>query len=824
MTPPTSTFATLLRRHRRAASLTQEELAARAGISARTVADLERGVNLTPRRDTLELLIQALALADPDRAALKMAARRAPSPARPMPGQRRTNLPASLTGFIGRTGEQALLRQALAAAHLVTVTGMGGCGKTRLALRVTEDALPDYPDGVWLADLSALADPLLVTGVVAGVLGVRDTGQHTLLNALTASLRPKGLLLVLDNCEHLADSCGALTLAILQACPRVRVLATSREPLGVAGEHILTLLPLALPSHAAQPDDVQRSDAARLFVERARAVRPGFALTGHNAAIVAALCRRLDGIPLALELAAARLAALSIEDLAARLDDGFGLLGGANRAGPPRQQTLRATLDWSHRLLDEPERAVLRRLSVFAGGWTLDAAEAVGAGAEARRTDVAGPLCRLVDKSLVLAEDVAGMGGERRYRLLETVRQYAGEHLLASGEAAAVRQRHRAWYLALAEQAEPHLTGPTQDRWLDLLETEHDNLRTALARHADDTNDAAARVRLAAALWRFWLRRNHRSEGRRWLTGVRADAGATALRARVLFGRSVLAWSLRDASQATVMVLKALSLYRGLHDRKGRADALGVLGEIAQWNGDGIRAQELFGQSLTLRQALGDARGTALALRALGVLAYEGSDYVRGRALIEEALYVYQRLGDGRNIGLSLYHLALIAGDQEQYERAEHLCAQSTTLFERAGDTEMLVFSHLAQGNLARDRGDLPRAARLYDEACAYSRDLEEPLYSLSAILFAQGHLARLRGAYDEATTLLEQSRAYADERGSSRSRAHVRDELGTVALLQGDTPRAAMLYAESPTLAVAREDWSRLSSYKVRPVAPRDC
>jgi len=537
------------------------------------------------------MLVRALALPEPDRAALEVAAKRAPAPTRSLSVQRRANLPAPLTSFVGRTEEQVRLRQALTATRMVTVTGMGGCGKTRLTLQVAGAVLPDYPDGVWLADLAALADPLLIAGTVASALDVRDTHQHTLLEALIASLRARRLLLVLDNCEHLVDACAMLVSAILRACPRVRIVATSREPLGVDGEHILTLLPLALPSRTDRLADVQCADAVRLFAERARAVRPGFALTPHNAATVAALCRRLDGIPLALELAAARLSALSVEDLAARLDDGFGLLRGVNRAGSPRQQTLRATLDWSHRLLDEPERAVLRRLSVFAGGWTLDAAEAVCVGSEALRADVAGLLCRLVDKSLVLIEDDAGTGRERRYRLLETVREYAGEHLAASGEAAGARWRHRAWYLALAEQAEPHLTGPAQDRWLDLLETEHDNIRAALTWHAGDADDTATRVRLAAALWRFWLRRNHRSEGRRRLRGIRSEAGTMALRARVLFGRGVLAWSLRDGRQAAGLVSKALSLYRDLHDQKGIANALGILGEIAQWNGDRIHAQ-----------------------------------------------------------------------------------------------------------------------------------------------------------------------------------------------------------------------------------------
>ncbi len=503
------------------------------------------------------------------------------------PTETRGNLPAALTSFVGRGRELAAVEHALgqgpAACRPLTVTGIGGAGKTRLALRVADGLRQAYPDGTWLVELAALADPARVPGAIAAALGVREEPHRPPLATLADSLRQRRLLLLLDNCEHLVAACAGAATALLQACPDLQILATSREQLGMAGETVWQLPPLAVPHpptpHSCFPhpptpspswgegerdgphpptpslsrgegeasflpspaagrgaggegsrgegwlDEVAEVEAVRLFVERARASRPDFILTERNAEAVAHICRQLDGLPLAIELAAARLGALSVHDLAARLDNRFRMLSTGNRAALLRHRTLRGVLDWSYDLLSPAEGALLRRLAVFAGGWTLHAAELVCAEGVAEADDVVLLLSALVDKSLVGApadgrEERDGRDGREepapRYRLLETVRQYARERLVESGEARAVEQRHAAAYLALAERAAPELIGPRQQGWLDILERDHDNLRAALA-WASARGEHELSLRLAAALWRFWSIRGYESGGRVWL-------------------------------------------------------------------------------------------------------------------------------------------------------------------------------------------------------------------------------------------------------------------------------------------------------------------
>jgi non-specific serine/threonine protein kinase len=512
------TFALLLRRHRQAAGLTQEALAERARLSARTVSDLERGLNLRPRKDSMTLLAQALGLADAERAQLEDAARQTtlfptsllPAEQAPQDGPvraragvqqfraRSTNLPRSLTSFIGRTREQAEVVRLLQTTPLVTLTGAGGCGKTRLALEVAASLVESYPAGVWLVELAPLADATLVDQVVATALGVVEEPGQPLRSTLLAFLRDKHLLLVLDNCEHLVTACAELAGTLLRSCLYLQVLATSREVLGVAGEQVWRVPSLSLPDRHQSPawQQLGAADAVRLFVARAAAARPSFALTEHTAGLVAEVCRRLDGIPLALELAAARLSMLTLEGLAARLDTSFRLLTGGSRTALPRQQTLRATLDWSWNLLSGVEQVLLRRLAVFAAGWTLEAAELVCAGEGIETDEVLDLLGGLVNKSLVAWDEAGEAAG--RFGLLETVRLYALEHLLASGEEAAVRRRHLTWCLDLAVRIAPPVVPGAQMRgsWLDELESELDNLRAAL-RWAHEAGDVARGLRLA---------------------------------------------------------------------------------------------------------------------------------------------------------------------------------------------------------------------------------------------------------------------------------------------------------------------------------------
>jgi non-specific serine/threonine protein kinase len=542
-------FAELLRQHRLSRGLTQAELAERAGLSWRGISDLERGLKQAPRASTVRLLVRGLGLPEPEAAALLRAAR--PRPDR-VPntesGHERHNLPLPTTSFVARAGELAQLEQVLRASCLVTITGAGGCGKTRLALEVARTHVEQFADGVWLIELAPLTEASLVTQTIATTLGIPSTGRPA-ADVLTESLRSRQILLVLDNCEHVIEASALVIERLLRSCPGLRVLATSRERLDVPGEAIHRVTGLALPAEDATAEDVARSEAGQLFLERARRLVPDLALDARGAAAVARICRRLDGIPLAIELAATAARALSLEDLAVRLDDRFRLLRNAGRTAPPRHQTLRAAMDWSYHLLDADESRLFRNLAVFAGGFALDAAEAV------HGADALPVLLRLIDKSLVVVER---RGRGQRYRLLEIVRQYAEEKLVGSGQAAALRDRHRDWYLALAEEAVTGLSGPDQIEWLERLETEHDNLRAALAWCQADPDGAEHEERLAGALGRFWRDRGYNREGFAWLIhAAERRPGAVSLgRGRALNWASVIAHHGDFAHQQQVPLLE----------------------------------------------------------------------------------------------------------------------------------------------------------------------------------------------------------------------------------------------------------------------------
>jgi predicted ATPase/class 3 adenylate cyclase len=634
------------------------------------------------------------------------------------------NLPLQLTSFIGRERERGEVGRLLAATRLLTLTGPGGTGKTRLALQAAAEALDAYPDGVWLAELAALADPALVPPAVAQAVGVREEPGRPVSDALADALRSKHMLVVLDNCEHLLDACARLADALLHACPRVQVLATSREALGIAGETTWRVPSLALPSlpalvdasHPAPVAVVSQFEAVRLFIDRAQVVQPGFHVTDQNAPSVAQLCARLDGIPLAIELAAARVRHLPVEQLLARLEDRFRLLTGGSRTARERHQTLQAAVDWSYGLLAAQERAVFDRLSVFAGGWTLEAAEAVcadgRAGAEdegptprdesngaimLRRDDVLDLLSRLVDKSLVLMDEVEveeGDGGGARYRLLETLRQYGRDRLAASGEAAAVHERHAACYLALAERAQSELHGPQQVRWLDRLEREHDNLRAAL-RWLGETPEPEPALRLAGALYWFWFMRGHIGEALQELTALVDKPGAaapTAARAAALnwLGFTVggltgntpmararyeeaLAIS-RDLDHKAGMALalrglrryaESLVLFHAAGDLWGAAWTLYLLGNNAVGTVEAAadvdeaiaRTRDWYQQSLALSRQIGDPWGTARALARLGSLELQIGNAAVARSHFEAGLALYREVDDRQGTGYALKEL-----------------------------------------------------------------------------------------------------------------------------------------------------------------------
>jgi non-specific serine/threonine protein kinase len=736
-TPP-ATFAQLLQRHRRAAGLTQEELAERAHLSVRGISNLERGVRRLPQRSTLTLLIEALALPEAQRAEFEAAARGLADPSTATLAVRPaltvpTNLPLALTSFVGREREVAAVRRLLGETRLLTLTGAGGCGKTRLALRVAGDLarLPDqagaYADGIWLVELAAVGDGALLPQTMAAVLGVRERPGESLLDSLVRSLQPKRALLLLDNCEHLVTTCAALAEALLRVCPRLTALATSREALGIGGELPWRVPSLGLPDARGRLT-IERAaacEAVQLFAQRAQTVRPDFALTDHQVILATQICRRLDGIPLAIELAAARLAVLSLDQLAARLDDRFRLLTGGSRTALPRQQTLRATLDWSYELLGEPERLLLQRLSVFAGDWTLEAAEAVCAGESLAPEEVLALLAGLVAKSLVLLEE---REGEARYRLLETVRQYGWEKLEAAGEAPSLRDRHLYWYLALAGQAAQGMGGPEQEVWLERLEVELENLRLALAWSSTGQGRKETGLRLAEALRWFWSVRGHLSEGRQWLEGLLAGDVAATLRARAIDALAELTWQLGDDGRALALFEEGFVLHRQAGNGASAAHALLAQGMVLSSLGDYPRARALIDQALPLLREHGERHGVSWSLACLGKMLHLQGEYAQAAASYEESLAIFRDLGDKFGSANLIANIANLARDMGEYERAKRLYRESLILHHSMASWADTVHSFEGLATLVAVLGQPARAASLFGVAGGIRESLGHPM------------------------------------------------------------------------------------------------
>lgn len=623
------------------------------------------------------------------------------------------NLPHQLTSFVGRDREVAEIKTLLSGTRLLTLTGAGGSGKTRLALQVVADLLDQYPDGVWLTELASLSVPALLPQAAASVLGVAERPGRPLDETLLEHLRSRSMLLVFDNCEHLLQACASLVDVILRRCPHVRVLATSREGLGIAGELTFRVPSLSLPDPGVSgPDDLMRYEAARLFVERAKASNVKFRLTEGNVRAVAQVCGRLDGIPLALELAAARVNVLTVEQLAARLDDRFAVLTAGSRVALPRQQTLRATMDWSYDLLSESERTVLRRFSAFVGGCPLEAAEAVCSGPGIEPQDVLDLLTLLVNKSLVIAETP---GAEVRYRMLETIRQYAQERLRASGEAAESQRRHRHWYLRLAQQAAERIVGPEQLMWLNRLELEHENLRAALEWRSPEAADAERRLRLAGALVRFWDYHTHWGEGRTWLEAALAGSHEMKSTARTtaLAGAGFMAWRQGDYRSALALYDECLVLARELGDQKSVAEALEGQGLVAVLNGRFDSATTLLEESLDLAQRLEDSWLIASVSAQLAAVSRWKGDYAKAVALCERSLAMYRLLGGKRGIAYSLRLLAHAVRLSGDLARAADLYRESLTLFRETGDKWVATECIEGLALIANAQGDEVRAARL---------------------------------------------------------------------------------------------------------------
>jgi non-specific serine/threonine protein kinase len=752
-------FGVELRRYRERAGLTQEALAERAGLAASAIAALERGRRQHPYPHTVQRLADALDLTTADRARFEALARRLGGAGDDTTLVRTddaswSDLPAPRTRLIGRERDVAALVELVPvhAGRLITLTGIGGGGKTRLALAVASELRPSFPDGVRLVEFAPLADPALVPHTVAVALDVPDVAGIPLLDRLVLSLRRRSMLLVFDNCEHLIAACAAIAEQLLAGCPGLRILATSREPLFLAGERQWRVPPLALPDPDRSPSlaELEQSAAVQLIVERAQAVDADFGLTAENVGTVADVCARLDGIPLALELAAARVRVLSVAQILERLDDSLRLLTGNSRAAPTRHQTIRATLDWSHDLLTPPEQAVLRRLAVFAGDCDIEAAEAVCTGPEVGTAGVLETLSRLVDRSLLLVVHAAGSA---RYRLLEPVRQYAAERLLASPDVHAVRSRHLGCYLALSEQAAPELHGPAQVAWLGRLEREHDNLRAAL-RWSLERGDVERGFRLATALVFFWEGRGHLSEGRRWLDAVLSAPGArmapAALRARVLLGAGLLADWLGDPNAAGSLCAESLAVAREHDDQPCVARALAWLGVVQMSRGDFAGAATFLEESLHLCQQLNDRHGLAFALLTLGTMFVYQGDATRARPQLEESLRLFLDLGDIRYIAIARTMLGLVFLFLRDPAQAVVFAADGLAGLWDVGDHTYLNYPFLVIAGALPWLKQPEQAVRLLGAAEMVRESVGGPLGTATKAMHDQ-LVVRLRTQLDEA-------------------------------------------------------------------------
>jgi predicted ATPase/class 3 adenylate cyclase len=777
------------------------------------------------------------------------------------------NLPIQVTSFVGREAEIAEVKRLLTATRLLTLTGAGGCGKTRLALQVAADLLEGEDDGAWFVDLAPLTDPALLAQTVASVLGIREEPGRPLAQTVVDALLPRKLLLILDNCEHVLEASAALAGTIMRRCPGVQILATSRERLNLPGETAYRIPSLSAPDPSTLNTELftlTQYEAVRLFIDRAIAVVPAFVVTNENAPAVAEVCHRLDGIPLAIELAAARVRVLPAEQIAARLDDRFRLLTGGSRASLPRQQTLRALIDWSYDLLSEPEQALLRLLSVFAGGWTLEAVEAVCSGVQEgamrgaedlnARTperlnadEVLDLLTSLVDKSLAQYEERAGGG---RYRLLETIRQYARERLEAEGEAAAAQARHGDWFLSLAERAEPELWGPRQVEWLDRLEQEHDNLRAALSwcgktldssqwlvdgpatagskldrhssepttNHQPQTTAVEKGLRLGGALWRLWELRGYLGEGREHLTAMLALPGAetrTAVRARALRSAGAMAYCQGDCGAVRSYCEEALAIFREIGDRSGIGWSLNYLRWTATFQGDDETARTLAEESLAAFREAGDQPGITWGLCSLawGGLAV-GGDRETARALAEESLRISRAIGYKEamawSIGL-LGDLGYYAGD---YGTARALWEESLTMLRELGHSRAISLWLFDIAELTRAQKDYGEARALYRESLEMSRQqgnrrlIARNLEGMAAAAIEQAQYeraARLHGAAEALRAANGDAPFSLSPAGYERSITTLREALGEGAFIATCAEWRAMPLPE--VLALAMEE-----------------
>jgi predicted ATPase/DNA-binding XRE family transcriptional regulator len=807
-------FGEWLRQRRHILDLTQQELADQVGCARITLRRIEAGA-LKPSKELALILLEKLAAPQAEiEAWLRFARGLSGFPegsTDSFTSQPNTNLPASLTSFIGREKEQYEIEKLVKQHRLVTLVGVGGIGKTRLSIQIAASLLNDYPDGLWSVDLAPLSDPTIMPQTIVNTLGLIEQAGHSPLRILTDFLQEKRVLLVLDNCEHLIEACAPLVEALLHSCADLRILTTSREALSIAGETLYLVPPLITPAPIdATAETLIDYEAVQLFVERAQACLSNFSIKVENAAAIAQICHDLDGIPLALELAAARVKELSVEQIASRLNDRFRLLTGGSRTALPRHQTLQALIDWSHNLLSEPERVLFRRLSVFAGRWTLEAAESVCSDENIKSQDVLDLLAQLINKSLVNTEE---RQNQTRYHMLETVRQYTHEKLREAGEEEILRKHHLAYYVDLAKRAEPNLRAFDMVVWLDRLEAELDNIRTALDWAAK--SDIEAQLRLASALLWFWHIRSYRNEGIDWLEqGLSIEAmergekllwpERALIRGKALNASGILLSMYSEFEKAREQLEESLTLFQelGLEGKQGMAYALWTLAELLH---SGNRVQSLLEQSLLLFREVGDKFGIAECLMGLAVNATYVDDFNQAAILGEEHLALRREIGDQDGIAIALIVLGNLAFRQEDYQRAITLFEEGLAIFRKVGNKGGISRSLVFFGDVFLWQGDYERASKIYEETLAFAQQVGDRS-AIARYYFRMGFIVWFQGNYVRATQMIEDGLPVFRELGQHWYVAVSLHTLGGIALAQADYERAAEWYEAELTFSQQKQ------------------
>jgi len=719
------------------------------------------------------------------------------------------NLPTVLNQFIGREDLVSDIISSIKVDHhrLITFTGAGGVGKTRLALRVSEELIELFPGGVWFFDLASLSDSTLLIQSIAADLGISEEPGMPLINSLTNRIAQKPHLFILDNCEHLVNDVAFLVEDLLQGSPNLQIIATSRESMGVRGEIIISIPPLSFPDSQEELPcrQLMEFDAVKLFVDRAAASQTGYEITNESAPFVAKICAKLDGIPLAIELAAARIRVLSAEEIAWRLNDNFNFLTGT-RTSLARQKTLTALIDWSHELLSESERILFRRLSVFNNSWTLEAAEQVCQGGIIESWEILDLLTNLVEKSFVTVELIES---GNRYRFLEMIRQFSHSQLVESGEADEVSSNFAIYYIELAERSYGNLWGPKQSYCLKILQQETDNMRSALEWLSISSDRGELLLRMAGSLWRFWEIRGYVTEGRGWLERALASSpGATVYsRANGLRGAGILALKQGDLKQAREMHEQSLSLFRELGNQYkiGVARELGALAEIAYIQGDYSQATTLHKESLLLREEIRDKEGIAISLGHLGIIARDKGNYKLAIELLEKSLQLCREMEDNLMTAFALRNLGIAVYYQCDYQQSNQLLHQALSLYRESDDMPGISNTLQNLGNTAKDLGDFKQANLLYQDCLQIKQSLGDR-YGIAQAAASLAELNFLQGNYTRAVELIEQSLSLFLELESTRGIVFSLGIKAYISHYQGQYQRAEHLARECLALATEIE------------------